>query len=637
MSFRIKLTRRIVILLVAALVATSVPMTVYAKDAIGSKLEIEKVEGTVYLVNKKGTKIEARTGVKLSSGESVQTSAGSYVYISLDESKLVKLNELSQVQVNKSGKKLSLKVEEGELYFEVNEKLAKDESMEFTASTMAMSVRGTAGIIGLRRVGDNIVSDVDLLDGRVDMIYSDIKGVNHEFTMWGGESASHIEGMPGLDRDLIDITEIAGFAAVEFANNPTLAAAILEQSGLNSQYAIDHSAELLAAGQAFYQSNYANVFIDGNTTSVASLHPMIADITVDQTRVDKQLKKDIKEVQSGKALETIAPTGEGIAPFATPEPTIAPVVLPTVIPTVKPTQAPVLNPNWNMPDEEETPVWDGGNSGGDNGGGNDGGTQGGGDSGGGSSEPANTPAPTQEPTSEPTQTPEPTPTPTPVKRYTVTFYGKDLDIISRQVVRRADSAEPPTVPNIDGYKFKKWDGSYTNIMQDTSVYAVYEPVADNVTIKYRMHINGDDAVYSDSDTRTYALGTSINDITDAPTVSDYEGSNGIRYTFDYWYWIDLGAGDTISQYTSAEAMYKEVTNIQYQVVINKRTNSTIIQIESFKADAGVGLKSAMTQIEDTLRADGYTSFIWGASGAGATSDYKNNLQGDIELEVVCSK
>jgi|GEM_PF-4895606 len=691
MSSKIKFTRKLVLFLVAVLIATSVPMTVYAKDAIGSKLQIEKIEGTAYIVNKKGTKIEARAGVKLSSGESVQTSAGSYVYISLDESKLVKLNELSQVQVNKSGKKLSLKVEEGELYFEVNEKLADDESMEFTASTMAMSVRGTAGIIGLRRVGDNIVSDVDLLDGRVDMIYSDITGVNHEFTMWGGESSSHIEGMPGLDRDLIDITEIAGFAAVEFANNPTLAAAILERSGLNSEYAISHSSELLADDQMFYQSNYGTVFVEGSETSVASLHPMVADIVVEETRVDKQLNKDIKKAQNGEATTT--PEGEGIAPFVkeTPAPLATPVVLPSVAPTVKPTATPYLDPNWNMPDEEPAPVWDGGgNDGSDSdSGSSDGGDQGGssgGDSGGGGGSSTPTPAVTKckvrfidgyngDVISEqivesggsatlPTVPEHEGYTFTgwtgdyanitrdtevvagykenTVKRYTVTFYGQDLSILKKQTVDSGESATPPTAPTIDGYTFKSWDGNYQNVTTNRSVYAVYEavtPAGETASVIFYMHqtgdenVDGDHSKYSYKYTKNTTVGTYYENL-DKPTVSDFTDNTGKVWEFLEWKWYELD-GDVVTKDTFAEARYIEKSTTQYNVTIGKRINNTVITIESYSADAGTGLRSKMDEIETTLRREGYTSFIWGASGPGANSNYETNLQGDIDLKVFC--
>lgn len=63
------------------------------------------------------------------------------------------------------------------------------------------------------------------------------------------------------------------------------------------------------------------------------------------------------------------------------------------------------------------------------------------------------------------------------KRYNVTFMAYNtapvLEAIEIQSVERGASATPPQVPKIDGYKFERWDKSYSSITNDLIVTAIY--------------------------------------------------------------------------------------------------------------------------------------------------------------------
>ena len=263
--------KSLLVVIAAALIVTTIPVTFYAAEAIGSRIEIVKIDGTAYIVKASGKKTEAREGVKLSAKESLQTTMGSYAFLGIDEDKVIKVDELSQINIAKKNNKLSVNIEEGSIMFEVKGKIPETCEMDLNASTMAMSIRGTAGVIGLRRIGDNIVSVAELVDGRVDMKYNDISGKGRDFTLWGGESSMHKDGADTVERDLIDVTEFPGFAAVELESNPDLCSNMLEKSGLNAKWPIEHADELLKRGQAHNKENYYDVFEPGNIHSVASL------------------------------------------------------------------------------------------------------------------------------------------------------------------------------------------------------------------------------------------------------------------------------------------------------------------------------------------------------------------------------
>ena len=62
--------------------------------------------------------------------------------------------------------------------------------------------------------------------------------------------------------------------------------------------------------------------------------------------------------------------------------------------------------------------------------------------------------------------------------YTVTFYDWDDTILSTQTVNKGENATPPATPTREGYVFIGWDGNYTNVQQDESVFATYKPAEE---------------------------------------------------------------------------------------------------------------------------------------------------------------
>ena len=57
--------------------------------------------------------------------------------------------------------------------------------------------------------------------------------------------------------------------------------------------------------------------------------------------------------------------------------------------------------------------------------------------------------------------------------YTVTFLGKDGSILKEQTVKKGDSATAPEAPEIDGFTFSGWSGSFENVTADVTVTAQY--------------------------------------------------------------------------------------------------------------------------------------------------------------------
>ena len=64
----------------------------------------------------------------------------------------------------------------------------------------------------------------------------------------------------------------------------------------------------------------------------------------------------------------------------------------------------------------------------------------------------------------------------PIPTYTVTFLGKDGAVLATQTVLEGQSATAPTAPQVDGYTFVGWSGSFFAVTSDLTVTARYEPI-----------------------------------------------------------------------------------------------------------------------------------------------------------------
>ena len=67
--------------------------------------------------------------------------------------------------------------------------------------------------------------------------------------------------------------------------------------------------------------------------------------------------------------------------------------------------------------------------------------------------------------------------------YSVNFYAFDnLTIISSQSIKYGGSATAPSPEEVEGYTFKKWDKSFTNVKSNLEVYPVYEIIV--LTVRF---------------------------------------------------------------------------------------------------------------------------------------------------------
>ncbi len=135
-----------------------------AAGAVATDIVLSSVEGKAAVSDKNGNEVMQVDGMHLYNGHEVSTQAYSYAYLALDSVKAAKLDQLSSMEVCQAGKDLQLLLGAGEVFFNVEEPLAEDESMNIRTSTMVTGIRGTAGYV---KVVDPTCSEIYILEGTV--------------------------------------------------------------------------------------------------------------------------------------------------------------------------------------------------------------------------------------------------------------------------------------------------------------------------------------------------------------------------------------------------------------------------------------------------------------------------------------
>lgn len=229
---------RLLAVLLACLLCVSCVQPAFAANETAKTVQLMKTEGTVSVSNSSGKKVSLRDNMRLYNGYHVGTEDASYAWFNLDSTKLSKLDEVSEMELRKSGKKLELLLNSGDLFFNVTEPLASDETLNIHTSTMVAGIRGTCGWV---RVIDQWRSRLYVLEGRVECTVTDpVTGQTKTTVLTGGEWAEFVVYDQSRAGDKCDIIRqrfsegnIPGFVLVELVGDSALCEKIYADSGLD--------------------------------------------------------------------------------------------------------------------------------------------------------------------------------------------------------------------------------------------------------------------------------------------------------------------------------------------------------------------------------------------------------------------
>ena len=235
---RQRLTRRVLSMLLAFVMILTCAPTAFAESAEAAMMRLMRTEGTVAVTSSTGRGLTVREEMRLHNGYGLETAEASYAWINLDDAKLVKMDAVSEISIRKSGKKLDILLDSGNLFFNVSKPLEEDETFHIRTSTMAIGVRGTCGWV---KAVDQWTSQLYVLEGTVEVTVTDpVTGQTKTGTVKGGETVTckvYPQDTSGSRCDIIRQTykedEIEGFVLVELVKDRPLCEKIYEDSGLD--------------------------------------------------------------------------------------------------------------------------------------------------------------------------------------------------------------------------------------------------------------------------------------------------------------------------------------------------------------------------------------------------------------------
>ncbi len=147
-----------------------------------------------------------------------------------------------------------------------------------------------------------------------------------------------------------------------------------------------------------------------------------------------------------------------------------------------------------------------------------------------------------------------------IKKYSVIFKDHDNSVLLEVKVDEGRDATPPADPSRTGYTFSAWDGSYTNIKEDTVITALYE-------------INQYTYIFYDEDGETVlrTLTVDYGSVITPPTNPIKTSTLEYSYAFDKW---TPSIPDSITSDISFVASYNRIL-IEYTITFDTTGGSIV--------------------------------------------------------------
>ncbi len=158
-----KKKKRIIISIICLLLLLGAGLGLYIRNMgiTAVTMRLQRLVGDVCLYNDEGKSQTLKEKMTLKSGQSLETAGESLVMVSLDEIKLLTLEENSVADIKARGKSLEFDLKEGNLFFNVTEKLSDDQRFDIVTSDMVCGIRGTSAYVGKDMTGHEVLMVTD--------------------------------------------------------------------------------------------------------------------------------------------------------------------------------------------------------------------------------------------------------------------------------------------------------------------------------------------------------------------------------------------------------------------------------------------------------------------------------------------
>ena len=149
-----------IILIISAfiiLVAVLFACIFIASRRNASTMRLLRFDGQITLTNASGKQLEAAPDRRLTNGNILNTETESQAWVLLDEDRVITLMEESTASFIQRGKHLTLNLESGRIFFDIDRALEDNESLDIQTSTMIIGVRGTSGYVDSDENGNSVI------------------------------------------------------------------------------------------------------------------------------------------------------------------------------------------------------------------------------------------------------------------------------------------------------------------------------------------------------------------------------------------------------------------------------------------------------------------------------------------------
>ena len=190
--------------------------------------------------------------LRLNDGNALSTEAESLASVGLDDTKIISIEENSRAEFYQKGKKLELVLTKGRLFFDVQQPLADNESLDIKSSTMVVGIRGTSGYVWEDPASG--IQYIYITDGHVTVKgYNPQTEKNEEVTVGPGQRVTAYLNDDGTFNTFIveDVTEDDLPIALirELFNNPDTLERVLKATGYNKNKLLKR---ILESDEALY-------------------------------------------------------------------------------------------------------------------------------------------------------------------------------------------------------------------------------------------------------------------------------------------------------------------------------------------------------------------------------------------------
>lgn len=239
--------KTLITIISAALILIAAIITIIIVSRMSATtMRLIRYDGEITLTTGSGTSLEATEDRRLTNGNILNTKTESQAWVLLDTDRVVTLMEESTASFIQKGKKLTLNLEEGRIFFDIDRSLENDESFDICTSTMIIGVRGTSGYVDSDENGNSVLY---LTTGRVN-----VSGLDDNGDEFGSDKIKPAQKLTvDADNETITVTDVTEYdLPAELVLTITSDDALLEKI----TDATDWSEETLKLLEDLYKQGY---------------------------------------------------------------------------------------------------------------------------------------------------------------------------------------------------------------------------------------------------------------------------------------------------------------------------------------------------------------------------------------------